>query len=111
MFLDVDCTLLHGDISLSNLVIVRFLPHIILAALACEGGLDEALELMSIIASLRNPSASFKTPQKKPRMDLESFFDVPSGGAVIDFDYSRAKGSISPDVSVSKYFTSCAIIY
>ncbi len=82
-----------------------------MAAMLCEGGLKEALELMSAIASLRKPSASFKTPQKKAHMNLESFFDVPSGGAVIDFDYSRAKGSISTDVSVSKYSTFCAIIY
>lgn len=77
----------------------------------CKGGLAEALEIMAAIASLRNPSASFKTPQKTPGMDLESFFDAPSGGAVIDFDYSRAKGSISTDVSVSVNSTFCAVIY
>ncbi|KJA27204.1 hypothetical protein HYPSUDRAFT_198478 [Hypholoma sublateritium FD-334 SS-4] len=94
-FFDGDCTLLHGDISVSNIVIVRFLPQIILAAMSCNGGVEEAMEYMSIIASLRNPSASHRTP----RMELESFFDAPSGGAVIDFDYSRAKGSVSTDVS------------
>ncbi|KJA13142.1 hypothetical protein HYPSUDRAFT_149871 [Hypholoma sublateritium FD-334 SS-4] len=95
IFFDGDCILLHGDISISNIVIVRFLPHIILAAMTCKGGLEEALQYMSLIASLRNPSASHKAP----RMDLESFFDVPSGGAVIDFDYSRTRGSVSTDVS------------
>lgn len=36
-FLNDDCDLLHGDISMGNIVIVRFLPNIIAAA-----GLDPA---------------------------------------------------------------------
>lgn len=98
-FLDADCTLLHGDISLSNIVIVRLLPHVILAALECPGGIKEAMECMALIASAENPLAA---PRRPPaNMDIESFFDVPSGGSVIDFDYSRAKGSVTTNASVS----------
>lgn len=108
-FLDNDCDLLHGDISISNIVIVRFLPNILLSALEKEDTLekedqdtiDEVAQYLSAAASTKDAQIFPGSSLMKPKMVPESFFDVPSGGAVIDFDYSRAKGGTTTNASVS----------
>lgn len=155
-FLNDDCNLLHGDISMGNIVIVRFLPSIILAAFEPEDPEDDALTgsvidsgkaeaerslsilsstgdvptssgsllnvpsggsvaalegeaatgdidegPLSIISLAGNTPTSAASALRGIVMEIETFFNVPSGGSVIDFDYSRARGEVSKNASVS----------
>ncbi|KAF9482353.1 hypothetical protein BDN70DRAFT_801610 [Pholiota conissans] len=84
-FIHDECGLVHGDISMNNIVIVRFLPNI-LAALPPP--LPEPLSF---------PASHQITPCHK-----DGFPHVlKSGGSVIDFDYARASGTPAAEVSMT----------
>ncbi|KJA25405.1 hypothetical protein HYPSUDRAFT_134901 [Hypholoma sublateritium FD-334 SS-4] len=79
VFLRDECGLLHGDISIGNIVIVRFLPNIIAA---CEFALTTI------------------GPSNDPLVNDNHLEALGSGGAVIDFDYARSiKGKDSVKAS------------
>lgn len=134
-FLHDKCGLVHGDISISNVVIVRFLPSILAASDAAMHQLsttaDEQLADAPLSGSSSgnspttttvNPgignSLSFGTEDNGlipwetvlPSTDIGFPHSLGSGGSVIDFDYSRPKNTISAKTSVRRSHL-CAFIY
>jgi hypothetical protein len=134
-FLHDKCGLVHGDISISNVVIVRFLPSILAASDAAmyqpstttgeqlaDAPPSESSSGNSPTTTTVNPgienSLSFGTEDNglrcwetvQPSTDTGFPHSLGSGGSVIDFDYSRPKHTISAKTSVRPSHL-CAFIY
>ena len=123
-FLHDNCGLVHGDISINNLIIVRFLPSILAAS-------DAAMRQPSTTAgeqladALPFESSSGDSPTTttvpgitdslsfgsengalipwegvRPSTDTGLPHSLGSGGSVIDFDYLRSKNTVSAHTSV-----------
>ena len=80
------CGLVHGDVSINNILIVRLLPNIVAAMPPGMGSnLDnETVDLPSVPCTQEGLSIPLLT-----------------GGSLIDFDYSREKDISSVRTSVS----------
>ncbi|KJA13936.1 hypothetical protein HYPSUDRAFT_150995 [Hypholoma sublateritium FD-334 SS-4] len=74
------CGLVHGDVSMNNILIVRLLPNII-AAMPPGPGLNP--DVKDALANVVLPNA----PCTNEGLSLA----LPTGGSLIDFDYSREK--------------------
>lgn len=141
--MNVRCQLVHGDVSINNIMIIRSLPNIVtLPTSSGSGSSSESLESLPIAeqqladsssssssssssVSLVDPqgSVSSKNPDISPislevvplgavapntvpwdimrPCDKEGLlYDLPSGGGVIDFDYSHANNLSSTKRSV-----------
>jgi hypothetical protein len=125
-FFNDKCDLLHGDISISNIVIVRFLPSILAASLHHSSSASTAAHLPTPITgqqgesftpSTATPSIGLSSQSVVSISDIESNqpvlwetvrpctesglpYNLNSGGSVIDFDYSRPKTAVSTQTSV-----------
>ncbi|KAF9473244.1 hypothetical protein BDN70DRAFT_789678, partial [Pholiota conissans] len=85
-FLNENCGLVHGDVSMNNIVIVRFLPNILAASPA-----------FSLPAAATQPLSQAVAIRPCTMNGLP--FDVSSGGSIIDFDYTRAKNVLTTKTS------------
>jgi len=134
-FLHNKCGLVHGDISISNIVLVRFLPSILAASDATmhqpsttageqladappsESSSGNSPTTTTVNPGIRN-SLSFGTEDNglrcwemvQPSTDTGFPHNLGSGGSVIDFDYSHPKHTISAKTSVHPSHL-CAFIY
>ena len=111
IFLDENCGFLHGDISINNLIIVRFLPSIFAAL---EDPIDKenndatttTSTSVSAVVATNTVSPDEKelvsVPDLPSCVPEEGFCgNMPSGSAIIDFDYGHATGQASAQVSIS----------
>ena len=133
-FLHDKCGLVHGDISMSNLVIVRFLPSILAASDAAMHQPSTTAGEQLVDAPPESSSGNFPTtttvnpsignylsfgsqdnvliPWETVRPSADTGFphSLGSGGSLIDFDYSHPKNTTSAQTSVCP-ITFCAFIY
>lgn len=92
-FISNTCGLVHGDVSINNIVIVRLLPNIFSTIPpGPESEMDSEDELV-VVALPDKPCTKEGLLER----------NLKSGGSIIDFDYSRAKDTTSARTSVSLY--------
>ena len=90
-FLHTKCKLVHGDISVNNIVIYRFpLPHP--PPKDCDGQSPLAC---AASASVATEQAAFTPAPPEGVTD-----DFPVSGIVIDYDYARKIGTTTEKTSV-----------
>lgn len=92
-FISNTCGLVHGDVSINNLVIVRLLPNILSSIPSVTSGSDEDKD--------KDAEMDWDVPCANEGLA----FPLQSGGSLIDFDYSCAKDILSVKASVSSIFT------
>jgi hypothetical protein len=120
-FLNDKCDLVHGDISINNIVIVRFLPSILAASNTSDvatmhlpsptAGEQLADSLPSSLAEppitdtvdlsfVNEGNCMMSWEMVQPCTNIGFLHSLGSGGSVIDFDYSRPRNTLSATTSV-----------
>lgn len=128
-FMDDKCELVHGDVSINNIIIVRFLPNILAASsvqslkvassvlessttgqvsadstLSSSDSLSISPQLSKLFTSL-NPNAvegyqPISWDTKKAWSSNGLPYNLSSGGSVIDYDYAHEKNTLQSTTSV-----------
>ncbi len=112
------CGIVHGDISINNIIIVRLLLGILAADSNNESLPSQGTSNSDIEGGTSPPAATAATTAGIDMLNksesewsedpctLEDGFPypLPSGGAVIDFDYSREVNTPSLMTSVRNFF-------
>lgn len=119
------CGLVHGDISINNVVIIRFLPNILAVSLMSSSSSSNATvaPLLSPTAGQQLVDSASSSSEISPTTAMITHLDIKenqpilwknlqpctengflhqlaSGGSVIDFDYSHASNTLSAKTSV-----------